>query len=287
METTETHTEVTQKSRFFFLRKKNGKSAKKRKVTRNEKISYAITIIISLINIAVSSYIVNKYVPEDEGKIIQCSKENGRYQKKLKQMPSVAQFSSYLRYIESRDTIKMWEFTGKNKQNIWGDKMNMLYQYILTHDYELKYIIPESETKFRAWIKFTDNVDDAEVSLLKNFHNTKIKDICETKIPEGLIDEVYHFIENRFLIEPDYTKDSVKNYIKDHMYNMTMHDIVIQDWRFPVNIASQLHLKPCDKLGYYSNMQSHEMIALVEMDKDTTDNQWKVKTFKTEAISRW
>lgn len=34
-------------------------------------------------------------------------------------------------------------------------------------------------------------------------------------------------------------------------------------------------------------MQSHEMLALIEMDKDSIDNQWKVKTFKTEVITRW
>lgn len=228
MENTNEQIDTSKRPRFFFSRNQRN-TKRKRKITRNEKISYIITIVVSIISIAISTYFVSNYVPEDENKVIQCSKVNGRYQKKLMQLPSVVQFSNYLRYIENRDTTNMWELSCKNKQNIWGNKTNMLYQYILTHDYELKYIIPESETKFWAWVKFTDNVDDAEVSLLKNYHNTKIKDICESKMPEELIDEVYHFIESRFLIEPNYTKDSVKNYIKGYIYNMTMHDLVIQD----------------------------------------------------------
>lgn len=279
----------TQKGNYLWFRSPSRAKKRKRRITKNEKISYTITVLVSLISIAVSTYFVSKYVPEDENKVIQCSKANGKYQKQLMQMPSVAQYLNFLKYIEKKDIQRMWESVCENKQMLWGDKMGMLYQYILTHDYEIKYIIPESETKFHVLLKFTDNVDVSEVSLLKNFHWTKIKDICEMTIPEDLIDEVYAFIEKRFLIEPDYTKDSVRNYIKDYMLNMTMHDFVIQDWRFPVNIASQLQLQlmPTNKLGYYSNMQSHEMLCFVEMEYDAYSNQWKVKTFTTEAISRW
>ena len=287
MDNTNNQTNVSQRPNTFFSRNPK-KKKKKRRVTRNEIISYTITVVVSLISIAVSTYYVNRYVPEDDNKVIQCTKEDGKYQKQLKQMPSVAQFMNHLRYIENKDTTKMWESVTDNKQSLWRDKLGMFYQYILTHNYEVLYIIPETDTRFHVWLRFTDNVDDSEVYLLKKFNSTKMKDLCESKIPEELVDEVFVFLEKRFKIEPEYTKDSVKSYIKYYMYNkMTIKDYVIQDWRFPVNIASDLRLQPCVQLGYYSNLQSHSMLALVEMENDTACDRWRVKTFKTEAISRW
>lgn len=285
MDNTNNQTNVSQKPNPIFSRNQKRKK-KKRSMTRNELTSYMVSIVISLMSIGLSIYYSN-YAPEGEKKVIQCTKINGKYQMQLKKLPSVAQFMNHLKYIETKDTTKMWESLYNNKQNTYGgDKLTMLYDYFLTHNYEIKYIIPESEDKFLVWYTFTDFVDPSEVSSIKAFRFTKLKDICEKELPEELIDEVYKYIANRFSVEPDYTKDSVKNLIRNYMNDMSMYDFITKDWRFPMIIAGKLRLKPCQRLIAPTKLLSSDAVSSVEMVCDSANN-WRVSRFHTEAISRW
>ena len=247
----------------------------------------ALPLFVGIVIGCIATYLLCMSIPESDNQVIQCTKENGKYQKRLMELPSVAQFINFTKYAEQKDTTKMWESLYANKRNLYGDKIRLLYDYSLVHDYEIRYIIPESENSFYVWFRFTDNIDESEIPRLKNYPRTKIKDLYGEKLPEELVDEVYSIIDKRFLIGPDYTKDSVKHFIRDYMNNMSMSDFIYRDWRFPIIIASMLRLKPCPQLGCYSRLQSHELLSLVEMGYDSTDNGWKVKTWDTKAISRW
>lgn len=95
--------------------------------------------------------------------------------------------------------------------------------------------------------------------------------------------EIYQFIENRFIVD---NPDEVRNEIGRHLSKMTIRDFVTQDWRFPLNIASKLHLAPRHlNRSCYDYRQGHDMISEVIMEKE--DGMWKVKKFETIAISRW
>jgi hypothetical protein len=237
-------------------------------------IAWILGIVVNLV-----FYILNNYDPEN--KLISELKIDGRFQKKLKETPSVNAFLDYLSLIEKKDTLNSRKY-----QPQYNNTMeNWLYSYFLTKKYEIKYIIPdtEDEDKFYAFLTFEDKVTSKEVNKIKQFQNTPVSEIGQPIINEDIITEVYTFIEKRFIID---SVDNVKGYIKDYMSKMTMKEFVIQDWRFPMEIVSKLHLqsKP-HSIIYYDTPQSHTILCKVEMK--CVNQQWKCVQFTTIAISRW
>lgn len=254
---------------------------KRKKIPKHEIVSWVIagvSIIITLFSI---------YEPKIESKVIRNNKPNGKNQIQISNLPYVKAFCEHLHYIEGKDTANLWNYMSNGKKRFWAnDKMNMLYSYFLTYNYDVRYIIPIEDNHFYVFMDFTDDVDIEEVTELKKFSTTCMDDVIKYGIPNELVDEIYAFISNRFTVTPICSIDSVKNYIRHYLNNMSMKTLVTQDWRFPVLIAAKLNLPPNQKSNIrYTSKMKHTMIAEVHLFKE--NEQWIVDKFETIAISRW
>ena len=231
----------------------------------------------------VGSFVLGRIVPETDSNIIRKNKIEGNNQKAIKKLPSVQAFQEYLSYIVKKDTVQIWNHMSQTYQKSFGSPYKLLYSYYLTKEYQINYIIPISDDHFYAFMRFEDDVISEEVMNIKSYANNSLHNLAKDTIRKNLSDEVFKFINRRFLIDDP---DSVKSNISDYISNMTLNDYVTQDWRFPIHIATALHLPPKKLERNKQNLsQGHEMVCEVEMEFD--ENVWKVKKFETIAISRW
>lgn len=238
-----------------------------------------VTFVLGII----ISFLLSRFVPDSETKLIRKNKSNGYYQSQIKQLPYIQSFFEYLTFIENKDTLQIWNHMTHDYQNSFGYSGNLKYAYYLTNNYDVKYIIPISENHFYVFLRFEDDVIGKEVENIKKYNNTQITKLNTDSFPPALQTEIYQFIENRFIVD---NPDEVRNEIGRHLSKMTIRDFVTQDWRFPLNIASKLHLAPRHlNRSCYDYRQGHDMISEVIMEKE--DGMWKVKKFETIAISRW
>lgn len=255
------------------------------KFTKKEIIIGIIVPLIMFILGVFGSYIINNIVPDSENKIISINKINGKNQNKIKQLPHVASFLDYLKCIENKDVVRIWDYLTEGQKREFTNKQTILYSYYLTNKYEIIYIMPKDETSFFVFLKFEDCVTDLEINNLKMAHNTIINKVVkeDDTIIDGLVKEMYVFLDNRFIINNEI---EVKNNIQNYIRNMTVKNFVANDWRFPMWIAKGMNLEPKE---YYvdeiNNLQYHYIVSEVVMCKE--NDIWKVDKFKTIAISRW
>lgn len=245
-------------------------------------LSIIIPFVTFVLGIVVS-FMLSRFVPESEDKIIRNNKVNGYNQQQIRKLPYINAFLEYLSYIEKKDTTQIWNHMAYSFRKSFGTPKSLLYLYYLTNCYEMKYIIPISEGHFYVCMKFEDDMIYKEVKNLKKFNNTQLRDIIKDTLPKALQKEVFCIIDSRFDVDsPEY----VKKEIYDYMLGMTMNEYVTQDWRFPMIIASKLQLEP-KNFGQrqYDYRNGHNMVCDVEMSQE--DGIWKVKKFETIAIARW
>ena len=98
----------------------------------------------------------------------------------------------------------------------------------------------------------------------------------------NLSDEIFHFIERRFEVDDE---AAVRSYIDEYIRKQTMFSLVECDWRTPIFIAHDLNLSPKNVTADFVYMEGHLMIQDVIMQK--IGKEWKVKKYKTIALSRW
>ena len=218
--------------------------------------------------------------------VIAKNKSEGKYQKKVQELPSVESFLNYLHIIETKDTSEMWNHMTLDHQRACGSKENLFYWYYLTSSYDVKYVIPISEDHFYVFLRYEDDVMGDEVSNIKQFTNSKklselIK--CDT-LPSVVLSEIYDFLDSRFEIKDT---NQVKQEIINHVSSMTMQKMVTQDWRFPMYIADKLKLKPKQERdrNHIDQKQGHYLVSEVMMEEE--GDVWKVKKMGTIAMSRW
>lgn len=253
-------------------------------------------------------------LPEKESTLVRKNQSGGENQIAIRNLPAVRAFEQYLVYIQDKRIEQMWENSSYYRKIVFHDAENMMYDYCLTKKYEVQYIIPigvghrfsskrseenrlsperlinEHTFSFYALLRFEDDVCiEGEVDKLKSFHDIELEKICDSdyfeKIFEPVLEEVYDFIDRRFVID---SGEYVKNELKNYMMNMNMKNYIIQDWRFPVLFAKdlQLPLKQKDKsdAALYERL-GHSLLSEVVMLEE--DGVWKLSRFRAIAVSRW
>lgn len=262
-------------------------------------------------------------LPEKQSTLVRKNQSGGSNQKAIRQLPAVRSFENYLGHIEAKDIEKMWENSSCYRQKAFDDKKdNMMYDYFLTTNYEVQYIIPigdgnrislkknngdtlrlkkeedklnpkvpinEHTFSFYALLRYEDDVCvEGEVDGLKSFRDTKLK-ICDSAgfepVFEPVVEEMYEFVNHRFIID---SAECVKNELRGYMLNMSLKDFVIQDWCFPILFARKHQLPPKQEgrngIALYERL-GHSMLSEVVMLEE--DGEWKLSRFRTIAVSRW
>lgn len=243
-------------------------------------------------------------LPEKQSTLVRKNQSGGENQAAITKLPPVKSFLEYLHYVENKDIEKMWDNSSYYRKRDLRSKDDLVYDYYLTSNYEVQYIIPigegnrlseispiaERTFSFYVLYRYEDDVCIAgEVDELKSFHNIGLKKLCDSTYFEPLFDpvveEVYEYVDRRFVID---STENVKNKLREYMLNMTMKEYVTQDWRFPVLFVKQLQLPPkqIDRIpdSPYQKL-GHSMLSEVVMLEE--DGVWKLSLFRTIAISRW
>ena len=258
-----------------------------KKITKKEFIIGVIVPLVMFILGLLGSYIINIIVPDSENKILKTNKINGKNQNEIKRLPHIASFLNYLRCIENQEIEKTWDYLTEGQKREFSNQQMVRYSYYLTKKYEIIYIIPKDETSFYVFLKFEDCVNDQEINNLKMIHNTSINKFLKDgdTIIEGLTQEIYDFLDNRFIII-NKNELEIKNNIQRYIHNMTVKNFVANDWRFPMWIAKEMNLETKERyVDEINNLQHHYILSEVVMCKE--NDTWKVDKFKTIAISRW
>lgn len=274
-------------------------------LSRLEKKEAKISIALAIIGILVTVLFEFHESPEKEDKIFRKNLIGGENQMAVKQIPAVQSFVEYLEYIENKDTMNMWNLSSSSRRSKdYANIDKMMYDYFLTSDYQVDYIIPIKEENklslnsnspinehtfsFYALLEFEDDVClDGEVDKLKSFHKTVLKDLCDSASFEQLFDpvveEIYVFLDKRFVID---SAEYIKSELRDYMKEMTLKNYITQDWRFPVLFAQKYKLPPKPQVTPVASYerQGHMILCRVVMIEEDV---WKVKEFRTIAISRW
>lgn len=274
-------------------------------LSRLEKKEAKISIALAIIGILVTVLLEFHESPEKEDKIFRKNQIGGENQMAVKQIPAVQSFVEYLEYIENKDTMNMWNLSSSSRRSKdYANIDKMMYDYFLTSDYQVDYIIPIKEENklslnsnspinehtfsFYALLEFEDDVClDGEVDKLKSFHKTVLKDLCDSASFEQLFDpvveEIYVFLDKRFVID---SAEYIKSELRDYMKEMTLKNYITQDWRFPVLFAQKYKLPPKPQVTPVASYerQGHMILCRVVMIEEDV---WKVKEFRTIAISRW
>ena len=272
-----------------------------------EKKETKISIALAFLGMLVTVFFAYYDPPEKEDKIFRKNQGDGKNQLAVRRIPPVKCFLDYLDCIEKKDTLQMWERSSSSRRSKdYANTEKMMYDYFLTSTYKVEYIIPVKEENkidldskgptnehtfsFYALLEFEDDVRlEGEVDKLKNFDiTTNLKQIRDSVVFESLFEpvlqEVYAFLDRRFVID---SAELVKKELRDYMLNnMTLKKYITQDWRFPILFASDNKLSP-KQIGPIApyERQKHKMLSEVVMIDE--DGAWKVKVFKTKAISRW
>jgi len=274
-------------------------------LSRLEKKEAKISILATMIGILVT-IIFSVYEFPDKGgnKTFQKNQINGENQSAIQELPPVKSFIEYLRFISNKSTKEMWNHSTISRRDKLKNTDDMMYDYYLTSEYNVIYIIPILEGSkasatspintptfsFYALLEFEDKVLlEDEVDQLQEFDiKTKIKHLCDSasldSIFEPVLKEVYQFVDHRFVID---SAKYVNDKLRDYMMNMTLKEYITQDWRFPILFAKELRLPFKDYNPgtiYDSRMQKHTMLSRVVMIEDSI---WKVDVFETVALSRW
>ena len=134
METETQHNTGDKKSKTALLQKI---------ISRLEKKEAKISIALAVIGI-IFTVIFEFHEPAvKEDKIFQKNLIGGENQMAVKQIPAVQSFVEYLDYIENKDTMKMWNLCSSTRRSKdYANIDKMMYDYFLTSDYHLKYIVP-------------------------------------------------------------------------------------------------------------------------------------------------
>lgn len=266
-------------------------------------VKVVLNIIAPLV-IFFSGVLLSTFLPEKESTLVRKNQSGGENQMAIAKLPPVQSFLKYLVYVENKDIAKMWEMSSYYRKNVFGDKDSMMYDYCLTSNYEVQYIIPigegnrlsaingntEHTFSFYALLRFEDDVCiKGEVDKLKHFYGTTLEEICDSRtfdsLFEPVVEEVYEFVDRRFVID---SVEYVKNELTDYMMKMNIKNCIYQDWRFPVLFAKglQLPLKQVDKSGtaLYERL-GHSLLSEVVMLEE--DGVWKLSRFRAISVSRW
>lgn len=270
-----------------------------------EKRETKISIVLAVIGILVTIFSLVYERPEKWDRTFRKNLVNGENQLAVQKLPPVQSFLEYLRSIETKNTLKMWnQCSDYRKTNDLIDTDKMMYDYYLTSHYTVLYIVPlvegsQSNSKnpsnahtfsFYAILEFEDDVQsEGEVDKLKSFDNTtKLEQIRDSSKFEPLFEsvllEVYEFLDKRFIID---SAECVKNKLREYMMKeMTLKEFITQDWRFPIIFAyeNKLPPRPTRHTAAYDR-QKHKILSEVVMIEE--DGAWKVNNFKTVAITRW
>lgn len=243
-------------------------------------------------------------LPEKQSTLVRKNQSGGENQQAIKKLPPVRSFLEYLSYVENKDTAQMWEMSSYYRKRDLVSEANLVYDYYLTNNYKVQYIIPigegdrlseispiaEHAFSFYVLYRFEDDVCvEGEFDKLKSFHRTTLEEISDSPVFESLfepvVEEVYEFVDRRFVID---SSELVKGELRKYMKEMTLREYINQDWRFPVLFARRLQLSTkhyerhpgalCQRLG-------HSMLSEVVMLEE--DGVWKLSRFSTIAISRW
>lgn len=70
-------------------------------------LSIIIPFVTFVLGIVVS-FMLSRFVPESEDKIISNNKVNGYNQQQIRKLPYINAFLEYLSYIEKKDTTQIW-----------------------------------------------------------------------------------------------------------------------------------------------------------------------------------
>ena len=243
-------------------------------------------------------------LPEKQSTLIRKNQSGGENQEAIKKLPPVKSFLEYLDYIVNKDTAQMWNNSSSYRRNRLGNSNDLMYDYYLTSGYEVQYIIPigegsraslvnpktEHTFSFYALLRYEDDVCiEGEVDRLKSFNNIELRNICDSEYFEPIfnqvLDEVYEFVDNRFVID---SVEYVKDELMDYMMKMSMKNYITLDWRFPVLFAKdhQLPSKRIDRFsGALYQRQGHSILSEVVMLEE--DGVWKLSKFGAIAVSRW
>lgn len=280
-------------------------SKKKWTVTKKEII---LSIIVPVVGAIITIFFSLYDPPEPENKTVLKNRSGGENQIAVLQLPPVQSFVKYLGYIQKKDSVQMWEQSSEFRKNKYNNnRFDMYYDYLLTNNYEVQYIIPKGESNsysengpeygvnrefsFYALLRFEDNVSiEGEVDKLKTLHKTELQQICDSAyfemLFEQVLDEVYRFIDRRFVVD---SAEYVKNELRKYMMNMTLKNYITQDWRFPINFAreQQLHPKKEGSVGGIATNvnQAHTILCNIVMTEE--GGEWKLSKFATVALSRW
>ena len=108
------------------------------KYDRKEILTGFVVPFVTFVLGIIISFLLSRFVPEQETKIIRNNKCNGLYQVQIKQLPYVQSFFEYLTYIENKDTSQIWNHMTHDYQNSFGYSGNLKYAYYLTNNYDVK-----------------------------------------------------------------------------------------------------------------------------------------------------
>jgi hypothetical protein len=258
-------------------------------IFKNIGVITIFNVIVLGVSILSLFYAIISYHFPDDKKIIRDQKSEGNQQKIIKKMPYVRVFLQHLKHIEEKNIDIIWdEMLSRKRKNIFSNNIySFACDYLLTHSYNVEYIIPISENidraNFWALIEFNDLISDNEVKEIKSFFNTEIKN--SPKVTNEIIDEVYSIINLRFETGQDV---DIKEKIHSYIQGMTIQSIIEKDWRFPILIAKEMGLNPKEIKfpdNFVGKTVGHRIWCDVVMVKES--KKWKVEEFQTIAISRW
>ena len=275
---------------------------KKINVTKKA-VKVILNILMPLI-VFLLGVLIATCLPEKQSTLVRKNSSWGENQMAIRKLPPVRCFLEYLNYVEEKDTAQMWNKSSQYRRSHIRNVNDLVYDYFLTNNYEVQYIIPigegnrlseissktEHTFSFYALLRFEDDVCvEGEVDKLKNFRRTTVENICNSRAFDSLfkpvVEEVYDFVDRRFVID---SAEVVKKELRDYMMDMTIRDYVDKDWRFPIFFAKEHQLLPKQEgsngMALYERL-GHLILSEVVMLEE--DGKWKLSRFRTIAMSRW